>query len=385
MRSVVVGSVCPSCPEAYTGSSPSATRIEAKVRRRLWGVSPSGVADVARADLTFTDSGLTPGAAYWYRVVAVNGAGTRTGTAATVTTASQRGGPRRRGRWRGDELAPPHPSTIAEVRTARDGRLEYLVQQGGATFTLMGATMWAGEAPRIRPERLIPFVWWPDSVRRWLGRSMLRPLSRNWLCKDVLIRVDVTNHERAGGVPWIEKDERYAGQSLEDLARLAAELRVDEEGGAALPPGALLRLARVGGSGTIAAVRYHDEQMAVVWHAMVRMLGRTPNGSRALGGTFADLETLARRALAEWVRRTVNRWVGARYWSWNYGAGQPPVLRFTPPELEAEAAANRPAPPVADPTADNPDPVPEGGGVPLRWRRRGQRRRGETPPRGCST
>src|SRR3954453_14754610 len=213
MRSVVVGSVCPSCPEAYTGSSPSATRIEAKVPRRLWGVSPSGVADVARADLRVTDSGLTPGAAYWYRVVAVNGAGTRTGTAATVTTASQRGGPCRRGRWRVDELAPLHPSTIAEVRTARAGRLEYLglsrgapvspmgrtMGGGGGRFPLMGATIWVGGAPPFRPERLIPFVWWPDSVRRWLGRSMLRPLYRNWRCPDVSMRGDVTHSGRAGG------------------------------------------------------------------------------------------------------------------------------------------------------------------------------------------
>jgi hypothetical protein len=256
--------------------------------------------------------------------------------------------------WRLRELAPLHPATIGEIRARRDGRLDYVKQAGSATFSLMGGVVWASEAPKIGPDRLVPFVWWPDASRRWLGRSMYRPLYRNWLCKDVLIRVDVTNHERAGGVPWVETDERYAGQDLEDLKRLASEFRVDEEGGAALPPGALLRLARAGGTDVVGSVRYHDQAMARVWHAMVRELGQTPNGSRALGGTFADLETLARRSLAEWVRRTVNRYVCARWWWWNFGERNAPVLRFTPPALEAEVEQNRTAPPEV---GDGPPPV----------------------------
>lgn len=264
----------------------------------------------------------------------------------------------RAGRWRLRELAPIHPSTIGEIRSKRDGSLEWLKQAGAATATIMGGTLWGADAPKLGPERLIPFVYAPDARRRWLGRSLLRPLYRNWLCKDVLIRVDVTNHERAGGVPWVETDERYAGTSLEDLQRLAAEFRVDEEGGAALPPGAVLRLARAGGTDIIGSIEYHDQQMAYVWHEMVRQLGQTPNGSRALGDTFADLETLARRALAEWVRRTLNRWLLARWWWWNFGAKNAPVLRYTPPELEAEAAGNRTEPPV-DPGED--PAVPPGG------------------------
>jgi hypothetical protein len=273
----------------------------------------------------------------------------------------------RAGRWRITELAPLHPSTIGDIRSRRDGSLEWVRQAEGARAGLLGGFVEAvDDDSRIGAERLVPFVWWPDAQLRWLGRSMFRPLYRPWLCKDVLIRVDVTNHERAGGVPWIETDERYQGQSLEDLQRLAAEFRVDEEGGAALPPGALLRLAKIAGTDVIGSIRYHDEQMAVAWHAMVRMLGQTPNGSRALGGTFADLETLARRGLAEWVRRTVNRWVASRYWLWNWGDRQPPVLRFTPPELEAEAGANRTVPPVAEPTPEEPDPEvdPAGGSPP---------------------
>lgn len=265
-------------------------------------------------------------------------------------------------RYRLRELAPLHPSTLGTIQSRRDGSLEWIQQTGGAGagFVILGGTIWAEGPPRITSDRLVPFIYWPDASRRWIGRSLLRPLYRNWLCKDVLIRVDVTNHERAGGVPWIQTDERYAGQDLEDLQRLAAEFRVDEEGGAALPPGALLNLARVAGSDTIASIRYHDEAMAFVWGQMVRQLGSTAHGSRALGDTFNTHEVLARRATAEWARRTLNRWVCARWWLWNTGLRNAPVLRFTPPTLEAEA--EQPPQPQPEP----PVPTEGGGGPPPR-------------------
>lgn len=261
----------------------------------------------------------------------------------------------REGRYRLVELAPLHPSTISEIRSDRRGRLEWLRQNTGAGGFGAPATI-LHHVPRLTQAELIPFVYWPNADRRWIGRSLGRPMFRNWLCKDVLIRVDVTNHERAGGVPWIRTDEKYQGVDLTDLKTLAAEFRVDEEGGAALPPGAYLELAMVKGSDVIGSIRYHDEQMGVVWHSMVRNLAQTPNGSRALGSTFQDLETLARRSMAEWVRREFNRWVMARIWMWNYGERQPPVLRFTPPPLEGESAANRTTPDDPGLAGGAPDP-----------------------------
>lgn len=256
--------------------------------------------------------------------------------------------------WRMTDLAPLHPATLAEVRSNRDGSLRDVSQKGAATFAMQGGTLWASGAPRIGPERLVPFVYWPDATQRWLGRSLFRPLYRNWLCKDVLLRVDVTNHEKSGGVPVVRTDNTYAGVDLADLQRLAAEFRVDEEAGAAMPPGAWLELLTAGSSNVIESVRYHDEQMSFVWGSMVRQLGQTPNGSRALGETFDVHEVLARRSVAEWVRKTVNRWVFARWWWWNTGQRNGPVLRFTPPSLEAEV--DTPSP-TAEPAA--PEAAPE--------------------------
>ncbi len=241
------------------------------------------------------------------------------------------------GQYRLEDFAPIHPETIAHMQIDRAGHLEWIRQEGAVNGMLLGGALYADEQ-RITPDRLLPFVFWPDAKCRWTGRSLCRPMYRNWLCKDLLVRIDLTNHERAGGVPWISTDERWAGQDLNDLAQLAQEFRIDEEGGAALPPGATLNLARVAGSDTVASMRWHDEQMAQVWHSMVRQLGTTATGSRALGGTLGDLEALARRAIAEWARKTLNRWGVARWWAWNFGAESAvtcPVVRFTPPSLEA--------------------------------------------------
>jgi hypothetical protein len=260
----------------------------------------------------------------------------------------------RDGRWRLVEVAPLHPSTLTEIRADRQGRLEHVAQQAGASFSVMGGTVMASQPPQIDAGSLIPFVFWPDATRKWIGRSLLRPCYRPWLCKDVLIRVDVTNHERAGGVPWIATDERYQGTSLDDLQRLASEFRVDEEGGAALPPGATLNLARAGGTDIVSSIRYHDEQMSKVWQTMVRELGQTATGSRALGETMGDLETLARRAVAGWAAKTLNRWVCSRWWMWNFGERNAPVLRFTPPELEGPVEVE--TPPAAGDGESPPDP-----------------------------
>lgn len=272
----------------------------------------------------------------------------------------------RDGLWRLTEMASLHPATLSTIKSDRRGRLEYVSQGAAATFSSSNGTLMANEPPRIGPESLVPFVFWPDATRRWTGRSLLRPLYRNWLCKDVLLRVDVTNHERAGGVPWISTDQTFAGANLDDLSRLAQEFRVDEEGGAALPPGAMLNLARAGGTDIIASVNYHDGQMSKVWQTMVRDLGQTATGNRALGEVQVDLEAMARQSIAAWAAKTMNRWVLARWWDWNTGQGHPPVLRFTPPAVEGSVDAE-PAPAAGD--DGGPPPVAAAGSPSSRAKR----------------
>lgn len=256
------------------------------------------------------------------------------------------------GLYRLESMSPLHPATIRDIRSDDRGRLMFVQQDAGSTGTILGGAV-LRESPKITAASLLPFVWMGDASCRWLGRSMLRPMYRNFLCKDVLMRVDLDNHSKAGGVPVVRTDNTFAGIGLEDLQRLASEFRVDQDAGAAMPPGAWIELLTAGTGDVVASMRWHDEQMAQVWHAMVRQLGTSATGSRALGSTLVDLEAMARRSIAEWARKTVNMWAFARWWMWNFGERNAPVLRFTAPEIESAPApvAVAPAPLAVDPPA----------------------------------
>ena len=285
----------------------------------------------------------------------------------------------RDGLWRMVRLDPRPPKTIREVRSdPQTGALVHL-RQDGAKVNYSGGLGFVGslmQAPPIPAVRTVPYVWRPDASRRWEGRALLRPLYRNWLLKDVLVRLDVTNHEKAGGIPGFETDESYAGASLDRLAQLASEMKLDEEGGWASPPGAKAKMLLGKPTDIVASIRYHDEQIGKVWHQMVRELGQTQTGSRALGETFGDLEVLARRAIMDWALRTFTRGLIYRWWLWNYGE-QPtaPILRSRPPGIEGSdtpepvvPAEPSPAPPVAERLEEEVTAAWAAGVRPKGWR-----------------
>jgi hypothetical protein len=263
------------------------------------------------------------------------------------------------GWWRLRKLAPRAPQTIEHFEVAPDGGLRWIRQSGVLTGSRGGVLM-AGPVPPIPVDRLVGYVWQGDSQRRWTGRSMFRSIFREWLVKDRLIRVDAINHDRAGGVPHVETDEDYQGSlSLDELAQLAMDFRVGEEGGAALPPGAHLKLLRAGGTDVIGSIRYMDEAMARAWQDMVAQLGQTQTGSRALGGTFDAIHSRVRRAIARWFATTFREHVVEDYFAWNVGEGAgAPSLACRPPQSEQAASAPPPAAPGP------PPPAPGGGGPP---------------------
>lgn len=267
------------------------------------------------------------------------------------------------GLWHLRKLGPRAPQTIAEFLVAEDGGLhgirQNIVMMG--TQGLSGLSM--GMAPPIPTERLVGYVWRPDARARWTGRSMLRALYKHSVIVDKLMRVDAINHERAGGVPNIETDETYAGADLNELAQLAASFRVGEQAGQALPPGTKMSLLRAGGTDIVGSMRYHDEKMAFAWSAMVRNLGQTATGSRALGDTFSDLEELARRAVARWFVTTFREHVIEDWWEYNVPPGpdgrmpKHPVLKFRSPS-GSQAAAPAPVAQPQQPQAVDPQQVP---------------------------
>jgi hypothetical protein len=251
------------------------------------------------------------------------------------------------GLWHLRRLAPRPPHDISDILTDDDGGLRAImypgIQRRPAGLPLVR------EVP-IPVTQLVGYVWMPTSRRRWIGRSMLRPCYEPWILRGRAVRIDIINHEKAGGIPFVETDDTWQGSSLTELRDLASEMNVSQGSGAALPPGAHLKLARVGGTDVIASVKYHDEVMARAWGEMVRQLGSTDTGSRALGGTMADLEAVLRRAVMRWFASAFRQYVIRDWWDWNVGPTPHPSLAWRPRDdgqVPGDPGADPPNPPLA--------------------------------------
>ncbi len=218
------------------------------------------------------------------------------------------------GRARLRKLAWRPPRTIAAINVAVDGGLESIEQHGRS-----GA---------LRAERPIPVSQLVAYVHdreggNWLGSSLLRPAYKHWLIKDRLLRTQAQTIDRNGmGVPIYE-----AAEGEEDLApgrQLATSVRSGESAGAALPPGAKLRLQGVEGTlpDAMPAIRYHDEQIARAVLAHFLNLG-TQTGSWALAAVQADTFLQSLQTLAQQVADVASQHVVEDLVDVNFGPDEP--------------------------------------------------------------
>lgn len=212
------------------------------------------------------------------------------------------------GRWVLRKLAPRPPRTIYEMNVAEDGGLVSIKQALGF------------DAPELSIDRLVCYVW-DQEAGNWAGRAMIRPLYKNWLIKDRLMRVDAIKHERgANGAPLFEAPPGATPEQIAEIARLAQQQRITERGGGAVPSGT----KQIGNAGpnatdTVASIRLHNEEMAGAFLAMFKQLGQTQTGSRALGETFVDVWSLALDAVAEWFIDIFTQHVIEDWYDFNYG------------------------------------------------------------------
>jgi hypothetical protein len=226
------------------------------------------------------------------------------------------------------EIGSSSSRTITEINVADDGGLVFVVQGYG------------DPPPSIPIDRLVAYVW-DTEPGNWVGRSIFRPMYRNWLCKDRLLRVDAIKHERNGvGMPIIEGPEGASQTQLQALDKMAREFKAGERGGGAVPYGTKVRLVGTEGSlpDTIASIRFHNEEMARSMLMMFMQLGQTESGSRALGQTFLDWFSLQQEMIADWIADVSTEHVIEDWWSWNVDAEaiQTPQLAYIKgPDSEA--------------------------------------------------
>lgn len=235
-------------------------------------------------------------------------------------------------RWHLRKLAPRMPRSIQTIHVAEDGGLEGITQvgyrppptqSGRGTGRIVGlgsgvGTLITNPKPQIPVTSLVAYVWEREGPN-WLGRSMLRPLYRDWVLKDRALRVDAIKNERFGaGIPT---GTAPVGGDPVEYQRMAAAIRAAENGGVGLPNGGTIAVNGISGSlpDVLASIRYYDESMARTFLAMFAQLGQTQTGSRALGETFVDFFTLALDAITDWYLDVLNEHVVEDIVDWNWG------------------------------------------------------------------
>jgi hypothetical protein len=228
------------------------------------------------------------------------------------------------GLWHLRKLAERPPSTIEQFRVADDGGLVSIIQN----VTTPRNNSWQQPLPEIPVDVLVGYVWDQEGAN-WAGRSWFRECYKNYLIKDRLLRIDAVNHERAGGVPYIEAHPGATQDEIRSLNQMAQSFRVGDTAGGAVPAGAKFNIARGLQSSVIDSVIYHDEAMARKFMLMIMQLGQTKSGSRALGATFVDFWAAGMEAIAWWFCDTFNEHVIEDDIDWNWGEDASPVPLLT--------------------------------------------------------
>jgi hypothetical protein len=227
------------------------------------------------------------------------------------------------GYWHLRKLAERPPRTIQDFRIAEDGGLISIIQN-----VAKSGQYW-GNLPEIPVDRLVGYVWEQEGSN-WAGRSWFRDVYKNWLIKDRLMRIDAVNHERAGGVPYIEAHPGASQAEIAQLNDMARHFRIGDTSGGAVPAGAKMQIAKGTNSSVIDSIKYHDEAMARKFMLMIMQLGMTESGSRALSRTFIDFWGHGLSTMANWFMDTFNEHVVEDDIDWNFGeeVEQVPLLTY---------------------------------------------------------
>lgn len=235
----------------------------------------------------------------------------------------------RDGKARLAELSERMPTTITNIITTDDGKLDGILQFGAKN--------------PIPASQLVWYVHEREGAS-WQGRSMLRSAYGPWLIKHEMWRVLATSNRRFGiGVPQVNAPQGATTEQVRQASLLASSIRGGDQSGAGLPYGFSLDIKGVTGSApdTLAFIRYLDSQMAQMALASVLNLDASPNGSRALGDTFVNLMMLSLNAVAKDMASVLTR-LAVRMVDYNYGEDEPaPRIVIgdvgSRPEVTAEA------------------------------------------------
>jgi hypothetical protein len=209
-------------------------------------------------------------------------------------------------------VAPRHPATVLEMPTdERTGLPKYLLQD------LPGAQ-------RIPPEKLVWYVLDKEG-NNWFGTSLLRAMYGSWrLKKDLMIGAGIGYDRYAAGIPLVRypKDDPDAEERAKQIGR---NYRLHERGYVVLEgtedDGWSFEI--MDGSGSLAdpvkLLQYHDQQISEGGLLMMKELGQSATGSRAVGEVQEQPYYMALNTVATHIRDQRRRRVFRRFVDVNFG------------------------------------------------------------------
>jgi len=212
------------------------------------------------------------------------------------------------------KLAPRPQSTIAQIKVARDGGLEFIQQ-----FDSLGDNV----DSEIPVSRLVAYVRDPDPGI-WTGQSLLRPAYKHWLLKDEFMRLQAATARRNGmGVPVATGASDNDQAEVDKMQKLASSFRGGVHSGVGLALGQKLELLGVQGNlpDMQQAINYHDKQIALA--GLAHFLNLDKGGSYALASVQADTFIQSVQAFAETIRDTANAHIVEDLVDINFGEDEP--------------------------------------------------------------
>lgn len=213
------------------------------------------------------------------------------------------------------KLAPRLARTIQQIETGPDGGLKAVWQK-----QLSGSM----EKPiRLGVERVVVYSHQMEGAD-WYGRSILRQAYRNWLIKDVLVRLDAQAAERNSmGIPEVTYNTDKPEQKATADA-IAQSLRAGESAGVGMPSDMSLNIKGVQGSTVdlVERIKYHDQEITRSALAMVLDLGHD-RGAQNLGETFLGMFLDSVQAIADSIAETATEHVVRDLVEWNFGPDEP--------------------------------------------------------------
>jgi hypothetical protein len=226
--------------------------------------------------------------------------------------------------WHLRKMGVRMPQSIMKFNLEKDGGLKSIEQKGLGTTTL-------GARRTLSINRLVGYVWEREGAN-WAGRSMLRGIYRNYLLKEMVMKIGAINIERAGGVPVITGPKGALPEDLAELSKFARQFRVGANAGGSIPFGAQLDLARAaGGDEAVNYVKLQNEEMARGWLMMFLNLGQAgSHGSYAMSDNFIDYTLNSQEVVAQWICDTFTEFMIEDDVTWNWGDNeQIPLLVYS--------------------------------------------------------